>query len=383
MNMNMKKSLYIFLIAFFILFGCSVETIEKKEFQAEEEFTEVFNMVVHASYTGDASDLMAYMENEEGGQKLKELLEKDGVTPEDHTDKCLGGWGGPGLPSFCSGEFRDGDILLLRDYSQFASNLLDWLIPSVYTHTGVLDLNGAYCPNDPCQGCVMSASITDEKGLIYQTYRDWAQATTVTRMRVEDHPEYVAAELEDAKKTFFEYWHQEYGTTTYAFIYPEIVIGPSGPMYVLQPVPNLPGPDPFDPDPIHPGTKYWHCSKTAWFIYYLMGYTDGKYGFSDVPDIENNDWYLRKGDGYLRTFGFYKLYKVLLEMQGYDSSTASAIALLSLKNAIELVVIPDEIRYATTDPTAGEAGPLNGEKWSFNNPDGVKTWGIPEIFISR
>ena len=121
------------------------------------------------------------------------------------------------------------------------------------------------------------------------------------------------------------------------------------------------------------GTRYWHCSKTAWWIYYKSGFTKGFYdpcGINplnpkELPDVENNDWYLRD-DVDIKTFGFYKLYTALLLLGNEFPSEedARAFAEESIKGAICMVAVPDEVRFATTTLVAG---PLDEDK--------RRTWG--------
>ncbi|KPJ87065.1 MAG: hypothetical protein AMS17_09620, partial [Spirochaetes bacterium DG_61] len=138
--MNWKKPLVFGIFYMLILAGCAIrpsEEEEKNSFEAAEEFTKVFNMAVLGSSTHDSTQVLEYIETEEGGKVLKELLQEDGIDPEAASSQCF--WWGVGLdPFYDTTWFEDGDILLLRNYGDFASNLLDWLIPSMYTHCGVL-----------------------------------------------------------------------------------------------------------------------------------------------------------------------------------------------------------------------------------------------------
>ena len=210
----------------------------------------------------------------------------------------------------------------------------------------------------------MSATLSqDESGLTLQTWRDWAAASTVTRMRLTD---YYAdkADLVSGKAAFNYYYNGGDNTTEYGFVYWD---GSR-----LQPVPNTPDSE--------AGAHYWHCSKTAWFIYYSMGFKKGVYGDGDLPDVENNDWYLppHTNEAELKTFGFYKLYKALLELQGEPTVTPDGedIVLRDLENALYLVATPDEVRFATVDgPDGTEGGPLD--------PNNIRTWGLPEWLLGN
>ena len=377
--MKLKYALIIMIFAFsLIIFGCTTSVNENPKAKASKEFVKTFNLAVESVYMGDSEKLINYMENDKNGKVLKNLLIEDGIDINTSAPKY---WAGFILPAFSKSYFSDGDILLNRDYGSFASNLLDWLIPSLYTHTGVLDKARYELNQDADTPCIMSATLSEDvSGLTLQTWRDWATASTVTRMRLDYS--YLTGNFSGFEVNFqtgkdnFDYFYNDGDNNTdYGFIYWD---GEQ-----LRWVPNLPGSDVGDETwstKLWASAHYWHCSKTAWFIYYSMGFTGGVYGNGPVPDIENNDWYLppHTTETRLKTFGFYKLYKAFLELQGESTvgENGEDIVLNDLEDAIKYVAIPDEIRFATINkPDGTEGGPLN--------PYNIKTWGLPEWLLGN
>ena len=370
----------------FMLNGCSLVPGREEPVDAHTEMAKIANMIFAGASSGDSTEIMEYMEEEEGGKVLKDLLIEDGISPEEIVPKCVYYLD---MPDFGSGEFQDGDILLNRDWNRFASNLLDWLIPSLYTHTGVLDQKKFYRwtrkhpEKDPEDApCVMSAVMEEGKvALTYQTWREWASTSVVTRMRVaEIYSGDLSAHLADGKKAFKEFYKPN--DSIYGFVAP--YYNPKIEKYVLLPVPNDPYWVPIQdlieffqaPEGAFQdiGHRYWHCSKTAWWIYYKSGFTKGFYNSDGYPDVENNAWYFRQGVD-VKTFGFYKLYTALLLLEGKSFEEAKLIAEPSIKEAIRMVAVPDEVRFATVYPTedlldsSWEAGPLD------ENEPYRKTWG--------
>jgi hypothetical protein len=373
----------------FVLNGCSFVSSKEEPVDVHNEMAKIANMIFAGASSGDSTEIMEYMEEEEGGKVLKNLLIDDGISPEQITPKCVRYLD---MPDFGDDVFHDGDILLLRDWNRFTSNLLDWLIPSLYTHTGVLNQKRYYrwvkAGNNPKDApCVMSAVLgADNSALTYQTWRDWASTSVVTRMRVhEKYSRYLHANLSKGKKAFKTFYNDPEGSI-YGFIAPYQI--PNTEKYVLLPVLNNPY---WEPSPLLPkewdrlmyffgappeayqfsGSRYWHCSKTAWWVYFASGFTKGFYNkWSRYPDLENNDWYFRSGVD-VKTFGFYKLYTALLLLdEDIRLQEAQDLAEKSIKGAMRMVAIPDEVRFATTsrfEALFGEAGPLD--------EDNRMTWG--------
>jgi hypothetical protein len=408
-----------------VLNGCSFVPGKDEPVDAHNEMAKIANMIFAGASSGDSTEIMEYMEEEEGGKVLKDLLIEDGISPEEITPKRVRYLD---MPDFGNDVFHDGDILLHRDWNRFTSNLLDWLIPSLYTHTGVLDQRKFYRwmrkhrGEDPRDApCVMSAVLeAGRPALTYQTWRDWASTSVVTRMRVADNEEYsnaLSSNLRSAKRAFKQLYFPR--DSTYGFVAPHRITGTE--TTILLPVPNDPDWQPNQEEPCQVelcgekspfgwltffgkpfgaledpgaalgvfqniGTRYWHCSKTAWWIYYKSGFTKGFYdpcginplNLEGLPDVENNDWYFRDGVD-VKTFGFYKLYTALLLLgdEFHSEEDARAFAEESIRGAICMVAVPDEVRFATTKLGAG---PLDENERRTWGPLGQRSEKLLKLF---
>ena len=65
----------------------------------------------------------------------------------------------------------------------------------------------------------------------------------------------------------------------------------------------------------------------------------------------------------IKTFGFYKLYTALLLLEGKSLEEAKSIAEISIRGAICMVAVPDEVRFATTKLGAGPLDENERRTW--------------------
>jgi hypothetical protein len=293
--------------------------------EAAQKTSEFVEVAVRSYMTGETSELKAYLADRDEENVIGDLLIKQGIDLDRNVPRMA--IPSVDLPDFALHEgFEDGSVLLSRHTGHPTSDLLAWIIPGLYTHTGVLDQE---LYTGPDAGCVITANLD---GVTYETYNDWAGATTVTKLNVDGdavtwpHPQFNAAQ---------QWLMSTYqGSTLYAFL-----------RLNLEPI-------------TRENQLFWYCSKTNWRVFDLVGI-----------DVENANWYDGKLDQ-LRQSGLYQLYRAFLALFLPDA-WAARLADAKLVRVVTELITPDEVRFATSDnPDGSEGGALD--------PSSRETWGVPE-----
>ena len=331
--MKVRILLVFALSAALIIIGCSKKAISP-QFDSDDQVqdaidkagvktTEVVNLAIKASFNGDPSELLEYLDTEDTDGVVKRLLEENGIDLKAQLGKTFDGLD---LPGFDSSVFEDGSALLSRTVGSPTSDLIAWILPGIYTHTGMLNQE---LYTGPDAGCVITANLD---GVTYETYNDWNGATTVTKLNVDaDYVEWPHPNLDYFQNRFINFYQ---GWTLYAFL-----------RLNLEAIPRT-------------SHLFWYCSKTTWKVFSTM----------DI-DVENATWYDNKLE-ILRTSGLYQIYRAFL-MLFLPEDVATALADAKIMRVVGELITPDEVRFATSDqPDGTEGGALD--------PNSTETWGIPE-----
>lgn len=299
--------------------------------KAEARTAQFVNLAYKAYFTGDLSELKQYLAEKDSEGVVRGLLQERGIDLDAPRMRIMGMLSVV-LPPFSDTEyFEDGSVLCSRTVGSTTSDLVHWIFPGIYTHNGLLDQDLYFEADD---GCVITANL---EGVTYETWNDWSNATTVTRLNLASGHKPASWKLNYAQR-----WIRWYmGWTIYSFL--KLNLEPISRWDFLR----------------------WYCSKTVWRVYNKIGI-----------DVENATWHGMDLDhegvwtnedkrDVMRTSGLYQIYKGFLIALGIDEDTATWLADCKLWRVLKEDITPDEIRFATTL----FGGPLD--------PD-ARTWGLPE-----
>ena len=267
-----RRILFFSALALLIGLGCSKQPtdlsegmnetsgVEQAMAEVDAKAAEIVNLMVRAGFTGDVSELKAYVDHDDPDGVLRRLLDENGIDLEvpvlkGTTEESVG------LPVFTpENSFEDGTVLLSKTLGTPTGDLLNWVFNLEYSHCGMLDIE--VYEEDPNKGCIITANTED--GLTYETYDDWdiipvGATKKVTAMNVTDRPSWWDKRLwwggnplDNAQSTIYNI----YQGCPYSFFWLN-----------LEPVPRW-------------GPVFWYCSKTTWRIFIKL-----------LLNVENPTWH--------------------------------------------------------------------------------------------
>ncbi len=286
---------------------------------AEEKTAEFFNLALQAKSSEDFNNLEKLLAKVDLQGEIKSSMQMKGLSLKYSSVKTT-----PsilGLPSFTGDDFIDGTVLLSKTKGDFFSDLTYWFLIADYTHSGDLDKDQA--TDDPDKGCVLTA---DLRGVTYQTYNEWNNSTTVTK--IDPTNNYTPDNLNSAQSEIASYIEK---TTYYAFI-----------TLRLKPISR-------------DDELYWYCSKTVWRLF------DSSYM---KMDVENEYFYFDENQRFakLRESGMYQLYYAFLK-HFLPDWLARILADAKLKEIVSELITPDEVAYATSEYGNGDLVESSRHTW--------------------